>query len=580
MAEPLTSDFSQQWRDFTRFLRRRLWTILTFLTITALVVAAGTWMQTPVYQATATVLIDMETANVLSVSTIRDDSTFGQSNYQTYADYYRTQLEILTSRSIAERVFANLKLQELPPYASAQDPVAILMGQVTAEPVKQTRLAKLHAEDPTPQQAARLANEFAAVFAEENLAKTMSAEAMTLMKNEYLKLQSKEAELSRRYQAKHPAMIRVRQEMEQLAQTTAQEMKRQLHYERRQVEGGSPTAEAMPKSLLERLKESSVMGSLRPNNIRVQDLAQAPTTPSKPNKVLNLLLGLFLGLLGGIGMGALQELLDSSLKVPEDVEQDGRLVLLGYVPRMDGFHAKAKNKLQQRYQCVQLGPHSPAAEAYRALRTSLLYAAPHGNARAVVVTSPGAEEGKTTTVTNLGIALAQSGLKVLLVDADLRKGRLHNVFQLKCSPGLTEFLVGQASFETTVQPTGIAGLSVIASGVAPPNPAELLGSSQMRDFLKQATTAFDRVLLDSPPVIAVTDAAILAGMTETVVAVAQSGKTPRQAIHRLTAICQEVRAKVLGIVLNNVPKLDAPAYYRYSAYRYTPPHGDGRSKRS
>jgi len=475
MAEPLGPDFSTQWRSLMRLLRKRFWVILTFLTITVLVVAAGTWQQTPVYRATATVLIDLEAPSVLAVSTLRDDSTIGQQHYFTYDEYYRTQLEVIKSRAIAQRVFANLKLNERAPYAGTPDPITTLLGQVTVESVKATRLAQILAEDADPRQAARIANEFAIVFAEENLAKTTAAEAIALMKNEYLVLQSKEAELSKRYKEKHPAMLRLHQQMEQRAGAIEQEMKRQLHDERRLAEGGMGADDDSTKPLLERIKEGPGMGSLRPNNIQVQTLAQAPTRPAKPNKTLNLLLAVVLGLLGGIGMAVAQEQLDSSLKVPEDIEQDDHLVLLGYVPRIDGLPGKGRPKAQRRYQCVQLGPHSQAAEAYRALRTSLLYAAPQGNARTIVVTSPGTEEGKTTTVTNLGIALAQSGLKVLIVDADLRKGRLHEVFQLKQSPGLSEFLTGRASFEAIIQPTGIPGLSVVTTGSRAPNPADLLG---------------------------------------------------------------------------------------------------------
>jgi capsular exopolysaccharide synthesis family protein len=249
---------------------------------------------------------------------------------------------------------------------------------------------------------------------------------------------------------------------------------------------------------------------------------------------------------------------------------------LGYVPRIDGLHAKSRNHAIERYQHMQGGPHSTAAEAYRALRTSLLYAAPEGNARAIVVTSPGMQEGKTTTVTNLGIALAQSGVKILLVDADLRKGRIHEVFHVERKPGLSEFLSGQASFDAVIKPTALGSLAVVTGGSTAPNPAELLGSNRMREFIAQATKKFDRVLLDTPPAMAVTDGIILAAMTETVVAVAQSGRTPRQALHRLVTMCHEVRAKLLGVVLNNVPRRDAPAYYRYSAYRYAPGSDNNR----
>ncbi|MBI4004241.1 MAG: polysaccharide biosynthesis tyrosine autokinase [Candidatus Omnitrophica bacterium] len=588
MADELTNDVRQQGRSWLRLARRRAWTVVTFLTLTVLVVAAGTWLQAPVYQATATVLIGMETPDVLTVSSTRDAS-LQRADYDTYADYYRTQLAVITSRAVANQVFRNLKLEGQPPYGAAADPVGVLLGQVEAEPVKQTRLAHIHVEGHDPELAARIANEFGRIFAEQNLAKTVAAEALTLMKNEYLKLQSQEAELSKRYKAKHPAMIRVRQKMQQLGQAIEEELKRELHADQGLEAGnGSPADGSAPPtsaSILDRFSVRSVMGSLRPNNIRVQDLAQVPTTPVRPKKTLNLFLGVLLGLLGGLGMAVGQELLDSSVKMPEDLEQDERLVLLGYVPRIDGLRSASKSpvkgKTRQRAQCVEVEPHSQSAESYRALRTNLLYAVANGDARAFTVTSPGKEEGKTTTVSNLGIAIAQSGLKVLLVDADLRKGRLHDVFQLRRKPGLSEFLTGQASFESVIQPTTIAGLSVVASGAFPPNPAELLGASPMREFLAQATAAFDRVLLDSPPIVAVTDAVVLAAVTGTVVAVAKSGTTPRRALYRLTTACRDVRAKVLGVILNDVPRVDAPEYYRYAAYRYAAPkQTNGRERRA
>ena len=363
-------------------------------------------------------------------------------------------------------------------------------------------------------------------------------------------------------------MIRLHQEMADLGKTIEQEMRHQLKQEQRQLDAG-PSENDTASSLLDRLKERSMLGSLRSNNIRVQELATPPIKPSKPNYLLNMLLGLLLGLAGGLGLAVTQELLDNSLKEPGDLEDSSRLVLLGCVPRLNGVHRRSKEQPGLGYyRVVETDPQSPSAEAYRALRTSLIYAAPDGQSRSIVVTSPGAGEGKTTTVTNIGIALAQSGLKMLLVDADLRKGRLHEVFQMPSSPGLSDFLVGRAEFEAVVRPTSIQGLTIVARGALSPNPSELIGSARMRAFLQRAAQTFDRVMFDSPPILPVTDAAILAAMTETVVAIAQSGKTPRQALHRLEAICQEVRAKVLGVVLNSVSQQDAPAYYRYTAYQY------------
>lgn len=581
MAEQLTMTIAQEWRDFLKVLHKRIWMLLTFLAVTMLIVVAGTWPQQPLYRATATILVDAETPDVLAVSTRRDDSTVNQAHYLTYSDYYRTQLEIMKSYTIAEQVLDNLKLKDQEPYASAKDPVLTLLDQVTIESIKATRLAKIHVEDPDAKQSARIANELALVFTEANLAKEVAAESMTLMKNEYLVLKSREAELSKRYKDKHPTLIRIRQEMDQLAKAIEEEVRRQSQTDRGRAIGLGLSVETEQKSLQERIRESSMISSLRPNNIRVQDLAQVPTRPAKPRKLLALLVGFVLGLLGGIGTAVIQEQLDSSLKNSDDLERLGGQALLGYIPHMDGMGGKRHGR--RRYQVVRHAPFSAAAEAYRSLRTSLLYAAPAGGAHTIVVTSPGVEEGKTTTVTNLGIALAQSKLKVVLVDADLRKGCLHAVFGLERSPGLSEFLIGQATWEEIVKLTDVEGLSVVASGAFPPNPAELLSSAGMQDFLMKATQTFNRVLVDSPPTLAVADSAILGALTKAVVAVAKSRKTPRQALHRLVTVCSEVQAKLLGVVLNDISTQDTPSYYRYyryAAYYHDSPQDGGNQRRS
>ena len=544
------SGFAQSWFEFLQVLQKRFWTIRLFVGITLGVVAVGTWLQTPLYRASASVLIDMETPSLLSVSTLRDDSTVAQTHYLTYADYYRTQLEIMSSRSLAERVFVNLQLAGKPEYARAEDPVGALLKRVEVEAIKQTRLAKIHVEDKDPATAARLANEFAAVFVLENLKKTSLAESMTLKKNEYLKLQAKEAELSKRYKDKHPALIRIRNEMEQMTRTLPQEL-----------EDFRP--------LEERLQENALSGSLRPNNIRVQDLARPPLRPFRPRKLLNLLLGLFLGTVGGVGMALLQELADVSLQGPEDVEQAVKVALLGHVPRMTRVEGERGREFEAACRFAQVEGFSPAAEAYRTIRTTLLYATPMNGTRTVVFTSPGPGEGKTTTISNLAVAIARDGAKILLVDADLRKGRLHEVFKLPRGPGLSEYLTGQVSFQEVLRPTDVPGLSLVTCGNYPPYPAELVGSQAMRNFLEMARPEFSRVFVDTPPVIAVTDAIILSAISKTVIAVAESGRTPRKALEKLVKSCSDVNAKVLGVILNNVPAWSAPYYSKYSSYGYS-----------
>ena len=577
-AEP--TDLSEQWARFSRLLRTRVSAILTFAVCLFAVVLIGTALQKKIYQGVALVLIDLETPALLEISTSRDSSTLSDSNYMAYADYFQTQLEIITSRLVAQKVYDNLKLGELKRYSRAKDPVLALLKQVKVKPVKLTRLAKIRALDPSPEQAARIANEFALVFVDENLSRTTSKETLTLIKNEYLKLQSRQAELSKRYKAKFPAMVRLQEQMDQLAQLLEEETAKRLHDGQRYAAGGGEEGKAdavLPSaaggaspSFMDRLRSSARIASIKPNNVQVVDFAHVSKKPVRPKVVLNLVLGMILGLLGGIATAVGMDLLDNTVKNPEDIEQDSRFTLLGYVPEIDYVENAPQGELspRQRYQHSILNPHSQATEAYRTLRTSLMYAAEKDKTRTVVVTSAASGEGKTTTTVNMGIALAQLGLKVLVVDADLRRPRIHEIFEFPQSPGLSEYLAGHATFETAIQPTEIPSLWLVTSGLCPPNPAELVGSARMKEFIKSAQEKFDRVIFDAPPMIPVTDAALLAGMAGAIIGIALSGKTPRPALRRLVKLCEDVNAKMLGLILNGVPLRAAATYYGYASYGY------------
>lgn len=552
-SEPQGSSLAGSWFRFAQSIGKR-WNLIRAVTLaTVAVVVVGTWAQRPVYRATASILIDMETPSVLAVSAARDDATVAQASFFAYADYYRTQLEVMSSRALAEQVFGNLKLGEQRAFRWKKDPVGQLMKRIRIEPVKQTRLAKIHVEDYDPQQAARIANELAVVYTFENLNRASSTEAMILAKTEYLELQRKEAELSKRYKGKHPAIVRVRKEMEQIAKTIEAG-----------VEPGQVTGEPM---------------RLRPNNIRIQDMAQVPIRPVRPQRLLSFLLGLIFGLLAGTGLAVGMELVDTSLKTPDDLGEGTKIPLLGHVPKMGGIQGSPGREFEEHARFSGVEAFSPVAEAYRSIRTNLQFAAPSEKIRAIVFTSPGPGEGKTTTLANLSVAIARGGQQVLLVDADMRRGRMHELFRCSRSPGLSELLAGQATLEKVIQKTEVPGLWLVSCGEYPPYPAEMLGSAQMKSFLQALDGRYERVLVDSPPVIAVTDAAVLAGMIKNVIAIVQSGKTPQQALRQLLKTFQNVQANVLGAILNNVPLYSTPYYYRYSSYGYarrSTPQGESR----
>ena len=223
-------------------------------------------------------------------------------------------------------------------------------------------------------------------------------------------------------------------------------------------------------------------------------------------------------------------------------------------------------------------PASLAAEAYRVLRTNLRYARPDAPPRRVLVTSAGAGEGKSTTVANLGVALAQAEQRVLLVDADLRRPILHTVFQRERTVGLSGYLAGDTALDTAILTTAIPGLSLIPSGSIPPNPAELLGSKRMQDLLDVAGTRFDLVLLDSPPILAVSDACALAPMVDGVLLVVRSGRLPGSELRRASEQVEAVHGRILGAILNDFEPRDngySRRYYdRYESYYYT---GNGKT---
>ncbi len=195
-------------------------------------------------------------------------------------------------------------------------------------------------------------------------------------------------------------------------------------------------------------------------------------------------------------------------------------------------------------------PRSFSAEAYRVLRTNLHYANPDAPLRRVLVTSAGAGEGKSTTVANLGVCLAQAERSVLLLDADLRRPALHTIFRQSSTPGLSSYLAGDALLAAVLLKTSVPNLSIVASGPTPPNPAELLASRRMREFLDQAGERFDIVLIDSPPVLAVSDACAVASLVDGVLLVVGSGETPQASLRRAKEQVEAARGRILGAVVN------------------------------
>jgi succinoglycan biosynthesis transport protein ExoP len=358
-------------------------------------------------------------------------------------------------------------------------------------------------------------------------------------------------------------------------------------------------------SLLRRESETGVearLKGLRTSNIRVVDRARVPVRPSSPNKKRNLILALVLGLSGGIGLAFLFDVLDNSVKTSEDVERYAGLPTLGVVPKfsLEGTNKAyaLTRKLRRREEPPRLGagksaltggsltispgtvegeggepfvasvetagrpgtielvphffPNSRLAESYRSIRTALLLSSADKPVKTIAVTSAMPGEGKTVSVANLAVTLAQSGKTVLVVDADLRRPRQHRLFKVKNTFGLTTFLTDSIALKDVVKSTEIANLFLVNAGPVPPNPAELLGSEKMTRFIKMMSEDCDYILFDLPPMLEISDALVLGAKVDGMVLVVWGDRTSREALRKAREKLDLLKVRTLGVVINNV----------------------------
>lgn len=340
------------------------------------------------------------------------------------------------------------------------------------------------------------------------------------------------------------------------------------------VEDGSPvraaaTAEAVATSLISAVDslERPKTGGTSPVSLSIIKPAVAPNAPFSPNTRLNLLLGLVVGLALGIGLTLLRTLTDTRIRGEADMRNITDAPLLGGM----SFDAETTKKPL----LTQIAPQSPRAESFRQLRTNLRFANVSGHAKTVLITSSLPGEGKSTIAINLAIALAQSGESVCLIDADLRRPMVADYMGIDTSLGLTTALVGLADVDDLLQSWGDDNLFILASGQVPPNPSELLGSTDMKQLLMKLEQAFDTVIIDAPPLLPVTDAAVLSQHVGGVVLVVGTQKLKHQDLVKSIAALQLVGSNLLGVVLNRLPPKGSDAYtYSYGGHDATLPNDE------
>lgn len=399
-------------------------------------------------------------------------------------------------------------------------------------------------------------------------------------KLELVKLEAEEAMLSRRYLPAHPKRIHIASQIQVMRDNVTKEEAQNMDLSRialeyTQLEREAASSRQIYETLLARFQEMHSEANTQASNIMVVDRSRVPTRPYKPRPFLNLLISIFIGILSGLGLAFFLEYLDSTVRVPDDIEKGLQLELFGIIPYAP------KDKKGALGGEIFFSPDKPsqAAESLRALRTALMFRLRHTQGcRTILVSSPNPGEGKSTVILNLAAAFRQNNLKVLLIDADLRKPKLHRRLGIMRGKGLTDLMEGELQPRDAIyENVQDLGFDFLGCGSPSHHATELLGSDRMIKFLEWARTEYDIVLIDSPPFLAVADVAVLSEFSNALVIVARYHQTERRHLRdlkkRFTGTAAE---KVLGVVINQVSVREKDYYYhQYYYYGY----GDAKPKR-
>lgn len=522
--------------DYIRPLRKWWWLILAAVALATFAAYFATRQQLPVYTTRTTVMVGNAIDNP------------NPSGYE----FYLTQQLANTYADIAQRDNVRLAVQEslnlewVPAYS--------------ARVVPNTQLVEITVTDTDPGRAQAVANSIVQQLTnlspggqgtEDQARRSFIQEQLTQLESN---IRETQAELVRR-QDELATLFSARQIAD--AQTAISGLQNKL-----------ASLQANYSALLGNTTEGAL------NAINVIEPAAKPTQPIGPNRLATILTAAVIGLLLAGAAAYLLEYLDDTLKNPDDVSKTLGVTTLGAVPRMESVAPGSELAIVTNSQ-------SSAAEAYRVLRTNLQFAAVDRPLRTLLITSPAPSEGKSMTIGNLSAAMAQAGQRVIVVDTDLHRPRLHKVFALRNNIGVTTALLQEnPNIDGLLQETSLPGLQVLTSGPLPPNPAELLGSQRMAALIDILKEQADLVLFDSPPVTALSDTAILATQTDGVLLVVDAGTTRRELARRALEALNRVHAHVVGVLLNRMPLQGDSAYYYYYYHYgdYSRPSGDGGAK--
>jgi non-specific protein-tyrosine kinase len=514
-------------RYYLRLLKKWLWLIILGGILGGGAAYGFSKMSTPIYQSTVTLLISQGAGSL-------GDTYTGMLTSQYVAPTYVEQIQ---SSAVLKQVASDLNIAT---------PSGQLPASVAAQRVQNTQLLRVSVLDTDPARAQAIANQIAKVFNDQTNAFQMQRYRLV------------QDDLDRQVADVRKKIDDTQKALSPLGNASDARNANEPEFvrtERARLQMELSTVQAQYYVLLQSAQSTRLAAARYSDAVTVSSPADLPRSPVSPRTSQDALLGLVVGMMLGAGIAFLIEYLDDSLKTSEDVTRVLQLSTLGNVARFP--------KSSQSPLVTMDAPRAPYAEAYRNLRTNLQFSLLVDSAAAVVLSSAEPGEGKTTTVANLAVVMAQTGKRVILVDTDLRRPTLHQMFRLPAEPGLTDLFLNNQTLDQVIRETTVPGLHLLACGKLPPNPAELLASAWMDRLILALKERYDIVLFDSPPILPVTDAVLLASKTKHLLWVISAGKTRTDALRRAREALAQVDAKVVGIVLNRITSGGGYGYYYY-----------------
>ncbi len=563
--------------DFSYYINvifKRFWLIVAMVAVGLVAAILVNIFMRPAYKATVLMMINQEDAGKIDATPY--------SSFTSEEDYYRTQYQLLASRSLLEKVYKNMDLNQYEQFANPRG-LNKLQGALNIDPVTRSRLVNVSITAYDPKLAAEIANTLTNTFVADNVSnrvfmgqdviaalesterspeeqellnsmpQVVNSDFIKTLKQQAAQLSAQRAKLAAKYTAQHPELISVQNQLNAVNEQINTETRR----------------------LVQSIK-IELSGQFSGNNIRIVDPAVTPDKPVRPRKLINLAIGLLAGGILGLGLVFVLEFLDQSVKSSEDLEEKLHLPFLGFVP-----YEKTKKKESEYATMLKTG-NFLLAENVRNIRTMLDFALSDNHNAPFLITSSLQGEGKSNLSSNLLVAMAQAGKKVLLVDGDLRRARVHRVFKLSTEKGLSNIWDAdpkKADYAANVQPVkDVPNLFVMTSGQRPPNPAELLNTPKLADFLQWAQKNFDQVVIDCPAILPVSDTLLWGKYVPRAVFVIKYGQTNAKLAQVALDKLQKAGIKILGAVIGHY-RPEGLSYGKYGYYKTYSYYNEDKDKK-